>query len=344
MQEAHVTAVPAPLPVVDRSLVLTRRALRTRGVRLLDEGRQGDEVVACGLIGRVHLDCGIQAHFGRRMQIDDLEMEVALEEQVTIKIFLEGHVEASLDGAPLPMPRRTAQGRWLPSAVIASHPAGARLRRKARKGQYLDKMVIVLPRDWLRRWQGFADTPQGLQALVEGRPGLWHWQPSPRAEFLIRQMFDIAARKPPFATMQLESNTLAIIAEALSNTFGPDADAVATPGGLTTTEQQRLYALVKCIDRRPGCELCLTDVVGELATSPATLQRLVRKAHNCSLAEFIRNKYLDDARQALIFSDRSISDIAFAAGYGHVSNFTAAFRRRFGHPPSQLRRLGGGTP
>nr|WP_254004902.1 AraC family transcriptional regulator [Pleomorphomonas sp. NRK KF1] len=133
---------------------------------------------------------------------------------------------------------------------------------------------------------------------------------------------------------------MAIVSEALGDTFASGADAVAAPGGLTATEQQRLYALVKCIDRKPGCELCLTDVVGELATSPATLQRLVRKAHNCSLAEFIRNKYLDDARQALMFTDRPISDIAYAAGYTHLSNFTAAFRRRFGHPPSQLRRQG----
>ncbi|WP_165790929.1 AraC family transcriptional regulator [Pleomorphomonas carboxyditropha] len=335
-----MSAVPVPSSRADGNQVLTRRALRTKGVRLLDGGRQGDEVVACGLVGAVRMDCGVYANFGRRMQISDLEMEVALKEEVSIKIFLEGHVEASIDGEPIPMPRRTAQGRWQPSAIVVSHPQGARLRRKARKGQYLDKMVIGLPRDWLRRWQGFADTPQGFKALIEGRPGLWRWQPSARAEFLIRQMFDIAARKPPFATMQLESNTLAIIAEALSDTFGSGADAVASSGNLTATEQQRLYALVKCIDRRPGCELCVTDIVGELATSPATLQRLVRKAHNCSLAEFIRNKYLDDARQALMFSDRSISDIAFAAGYTHLSNFTAAFRRRFGHPPSQLRRPG----
>ena len=86
----------------------------------------------------------------------------------------------------------------------------------------------------------------------------------------------------------------------------------------------------------------LDAFINALPISPATLQRLVRKAHNCSLAEFIRNKYLDDARQALMFSDRSISDIAFSAGYTHLSNFTAAFRRRFGHPPSQLRRPGPG--
>nr|WP_246705273.1 helix-turn-helix transcriptional regulator [Rhizobium sp. RM] len=82
-------------------------------------------------------------------------------------------------------------------------------------------------------------------------------------------------------------------------------------------------------------------MASELGASQATLQRLVRKAHNCSLNEFIRNRWLDEARQALLFSSRSISDIAFEAGYVHLSNFTAAFRKRFGYPPSSLRRHAG---
>lgn len=318
--------------------ILTRQALRKTGVRLLDDGAQSDEVVACGLVGKVRMNCGVYANFGRRMQISDMEMEVALEEQVCIKLFLEGFVEASLDGIPLPMPQRMPQGRWQSSAIIVSHGSGARLRRKARKGQYLDKMIIGMPLEWLRRWQDPAGATDGFKTLLAGQPALWHWQPGRRAEFLARQMFDIAARRPPFSDLLLESHTLAIISEALSDTFGTVADQAVAPANLTATDQQRLYAVVQYIDRHSPQDLSLADMASELGTSQATLQRLVRKAHGCSLNEFIRNRWLDDARQALLFSNNSISTIAFDAGYVHLSNFTAAFRRRFGYPPSQLRR------
>lgn len=331
-----------PLPPVpaDPNPILTRRELRKNGVRVLDGGNQSDTVVACGLIGRVRMD-GIHANFGRRMQVEDLEMEVALDAQVCIKIFLEGFVEASLNGVPMPMPQRTEHGRWQSAAIIVSHDDGARLRRRARKGQYLDKMVIGMSREWLLKFSEKAETPANFQALLRGEPGFWHWQPNRKVEFLARQMFDIAARKPPFSSVLLESHTLAIVYEALTGTFGADTDAATPTTSLTASEQQRLYALARCIDRHTAQELTVASTASELGASQATLQRLVRKAHNCSLNEFIRNHWLDAARQTLLFSNRSISDIAFEAGYVHLSNFTAAFRKRFGYPPSSLRRHAG---
>jgi AraC-like DNA-binding protein len=265
-------------------------------------------------------------------------MEVVLEAQVSIKMFLEGFVEASIDGVTIPMPQKTAQGRWQSSGMIVSHGKGARLRRRARKGQYLDKMVIGLPQEWLKRWCREGKTSENFNSLLDGSSGLWKWQPSHKAEFLARQMFDIAARKPPFSSLLLESHTLAIVAEALSATFGVDAETSSLPTDLTASEQQRLYSLAQYIDQHSAQNLSLASMANDLRTSQATLQRLIRKAHNCSLNEFLRNKWLDDARQTLLFSSDSISDIAFKAGYIHLSNFTAAFRRRFGHPPSHLRR------
>ncbi len=331
-----------PLPPVpaDPNPILTRRELRKNGVRVLDSGNQSDTVVACGLVGRVRMD-GIHANFGRRMQVEDLEMEIALDAQVCIKIFLEGFVEASLNGVPMPMPQRTEHGRWQSAAIIVSHDDGARLRRRARKGQYLDKMVIGMSREWLLKFSEKAETPANFQALLRGEPGFWHWQPNRKVEFLARQMFDITARKPPFSSVLLESHTLAIVYEALTNAFGANPDAATPTANLTATDQQRLYALVRYVDRHTAQELTVANMASELGASQATLQRLVRKAHNCSLNEFIRNHWLDAARQALLFSNSSISDIAFEAGYVHLSNFTAAFRKRFGYPPSSLRRQPG---
>lgn len=335
-------ADPLPPVIANSNPVLTRRELRKSGVRVLDGGDQSDAVVACGLVGKVRLD-GIHANFGRRMQVDDLDMEVEVDAQVCIKIFLEGFVDATLNDVQLPMPKRTARGRWQSSAIIVSHESGARLRRRAKKGQYLDKMVIGMSREWLQRFAQKAETPDALQALLRGEPGFWQWQPNSKVDFLARQMFDIAARKPPFAAVLLESHTLAIVYEALTAAFGSSPAAAISPTSLTPAEQQRIYALVQYIDRHSAQALAVSDMAHELGASQATLQRLVRKAHHCSLNEFIRNRWMDEARQALLFSNRSISDIAYDAGYGHLSNFTAAFRKRFGHPPSLLRRQSGPT-
>jgi AraC-like DNA-binding protein len=38
------------------------------------------------------------------------------------------------------------------------------------------------------------------------------------------------------------------------------------------------------------------------------------------------------------YADRTISDIAFAVGFGDLSTFNREFRRRFGVTPSDVRR------
>ncbi len=328
-----------PSAEAHKTPTLTRHALRKRGVRFLDTGDQTEAVVGCGVVGKVRMDCGVYANFGRRMQLEDLEMELELDARVCINIFLEGYVEASLNGTPLPMPKRTAKGRWQSSAVIVSNEKGARLRRRARKGQYLDKMVIGMSREWLQRWDDNKEVSAGFRALLSGETGFWQWNPGPKVEFLARQMFDVAVRKPPFAGLLLESNTLAIIAEALTTTFSNRSEAVAQSSDLTVLEQQRLYALIQYIDRHSAHDhLSAADMSGALGMSQATLQRLVRKGHHCSLNEFIRYRWLDEAHEALLFSNHTISDIAFDAGYIHLPNFTNAFKKRFGYPPSALRK------
>ncbi|MRN44855.1 helix-turn-helix domain-containing protein [Brucella sp. 09RB8918] len=341
MQETAVNSTIGVFPSSEArdAPILTRHALRKRGVRLLDAGDQTEAVVGCGVVGKVRMDCGVYANFGRRMQLEDLEMELELDARICINIFLEGYVEASLNGTPLPMPKRTAKGRWQSSAVIVSNEKGARLRRRARKGQYLDKMVIGMSREWLKRWEGDREISPGFRALINGAPGFWQWNPGPKVEFLARQMFDVAARKPPFAGLLLENNTLAIIAEALTATFSNRGETVVQSSNLTVLEQQRLYALIQYIDRHSAHDHpSAAEVAGALSMSQATLQRLVRKGHHCSLSEFIRYRWLDEAHEALLFSNHSISDIAFDAGYIHLSNFTTAFRKRFGYPPSSLRK------
>jgi AraC-like DNA-binding protein len=47
---------------------------------------------------------------------------------------------------------------------------------------------------------------------------------------------------------------------------------------------------------------------------------------------------LSQAHAALRQTDTSIKQLAARLGYAHVSNFTIAYKRKFGYPPGSLRR------
>lgn len=88
----------------------------------------------------------------------------------------------------------------------------------------------------------------------------------------------------------------------------------------------------------------LTDPEFDVATAarrqgvtPRYVQRLF-ELDGTTFGEFLRNARLDRAREALASDDpRTVSAIAFDVGFGDLSHFNKAFRRRFGATPSDIR-------
>ncbi len=71
---------------------------------------------------------------------------------------------------------------------------------------------------------------------------------------------------------------------------------------------------------------------------PATrLQLGFREEYGAPVFRWLQNYRLDAARELLEKEVLSIKEIAFRLGYVHVTNFTNAFRRRFGCPPGAVR-------
>jgi AraC family transcriptional regulator len=82
--------------------------------------------------------------------------------------------------------------------------------------------------------------------------------------------------------------------------------------------------------------------VAELARiahfSPYHFHRMFRAMTGESVAALVRRQRLETAGRALRESDGSVTDVAFAAGYGSTEAFTRAFQQAFGAAPSDYRR------
>lgn len=57
----------------------------------------------------------------------------------------------------------------------------------------------------------------------------------------------------------------------------------------------------------------------------------------CTIFEYLTSVRLDRARHLLEDGDQTIAEIAYLVGYRHSQHFAAAFRRKFGCSPSQVR-------
>lgn len=107
-------------------------------------------------------------------------------------------------------------------------------------------------------------------------------------------------------------------------------------GGLTQEEVAQIDAYLATVS---GSYPRIQDLAGLLGFSPRSLRTRYKRATGAGLSGHIAAVQLEKAAEMLRTTDLPLKEIAFRVGYGHVSNFSGAFQRRFNQPPSQYRRI-----
>jgi len=108
----------------------------------------------------------------------------------------------------------------------------------------------------------------------------------------------------------------------------------------TSTEQdyrERIVRTLVYIQGRLDDELELEELAGVAAFSPFHFHRIFRALVGESVKEYVRRLRLERAARSLKQDGRSITDIAFQAGFETHESFTRAFTAMFGEPPSAYR-------
>jgi AraC family transcriptional regulator len=84
--------------------------------------------------------------------------------------------------------------------------------------------------------------------------------------------------------------------------------------------------------------LTLSQLAAAVQVHPVTLARAFRRAHACSVGEYVRRLRIERAAEELSGTTRSIAEIAMTAGFADQSHFSNVFRRHTGMSPSAFRR------
>ena len=93
------------------------------------------------------------------------------------------------------------------------------------------------------------------------------------------------------------------------------------------------------LDTEPESASSTSVLAKRLATNETSLRRSFKTAFGTTIADYVRDRRLDAARAFVRDTGLQIAEIAYRAGYTDPANFTTAYRRRFGRPPSRDRPL-----
>lgn len=105
--------------------------------------------------------------------------------------------------------------------------------------------------------------------------------------------------------------------------------------------QRRTSPALRYIEASFSEPITLDRAAGLCHISPSTFSRLFHREHGQTFREFVRDYRIGRAKELLLSSSHSISDIAFAVGFNDLAYFSRAFRRFTGVCPTQFRPASG---
>jgi AraC family transcriptional regulator len=96
--------------------------------------------------------------------------------------------------------------------------------------------------------------------------------------------------------------------------------------------------VLEMLHSETGTHWTLSQLAAAVQVHPVTLARAFRRAHDCSVGEYVRRLRIERAVQELGGTSRPIAEIAMTAGFADQSHFSNVFRRQTGMSPSAFRR------
>jgi AraC-like DNA-binding protein len=156
--------------------------------------------------------------------------------------------------------------------------------------------------------------------------------------FLVSYANAVAEKDAP-ETPEMHGVVAAHISDLVSVALGAtrDAQEVAEGRGLRAARMRAIKADIRANSRRH--DLTLQIVAARHAISPRYV-RMLFENEGTSFSEFVLTTRLVRAHRQLQdprYVAQTISSIAFGCGFGDLSHFNRAFRRRFEATPSEVR-------
>ena len=99
-----------------------------------------------------------------------------------------------------------------------------------------------------------------------------------------------------------------------------------------------IQTVCQYIDNHLSEELTRASLAGLVYMNPDYLGSLFKEQMHCSITMYIQQKRLEHAKNMLVNTELSISQIAELVGYDNISYFSKLFRQKVGCQPGEYRR------
>lgn len=136
----------------------------------------------------------------------------------------------------------------------------------------------------------------------------------------------------PMRSVFLEAKAFEMLAEYLGHLSDSPASPCRTPPARRRAQAAKDLIMANLSDP-PRIE----DVARQVGLSQRHLAELFQDMFGASPLQCLTQWRLEEGQALLARGDLSVKQVAHRMGYAHVSSFSYAYARRYGHPPSSRR-------
>ena len=280
-----------------------------------------DLPVAEGVLSAMELPCGVRFCAQNLVVSRDNERAAIISQSLTIILTLSGQPTRYRLGSTDHILRPEA-------AVVIAAADSARLSGGYRKGDYSRSLVLHASPDNI----GDDDLAERLYRRLS-KTEIKPLPASSRVRALAGELFT-ACHTGPIARILAESCALELLARGLVDDTSRNAVSSTSICARDVVSIQRVRDKLLS-NLKEDHSLC--DLARLAGMSVTSLKEKFSSVVGQSVFEFLRDQRLERARRGLKNEGWTVKQAAYAVGYAHPSNFSTAYRKRFGIAPGQAR-------
>lgn len=278
-----------------------------------------------GWMGSVDLRPGLTLHWADILVRHSAKQKTEVPAGVSLIIILAG--SCAYGWLPQPEQKRVMRRAQCGCALLTRTVPG-KVVRELRCGEALRHIGLSFSPEWLEKSR--------IQMPVAQRePEARCYPLTRRIQAQSEALLSLLRRQVDWKNLQLESRSLALLAECLSH-YEKTALPPNSPA-LSPHQNARLNAIRAFLDTAPAMNMSLSEIARRFATNPTSLQQQFRQMFGVTLFTVLRNSRMQYARQMLMLG-ASVAEVSNLTGFANPSSFCVAFKKRFHCPPSQCRR------
>lgn len=179
---------------------------------------------------------------------------------------------------------------------------------------------------WEEMYAGGGGGNFRLEAIPWGK-----YRVLPSVRIILQQLLH-CPYGPSLAPLYREGKLLELLAVYLNEAM-QQTDKNALASGLALHDVKCIRMVKKILDDAPGDSPSLTRLSRLVGLNEYKLKKGFKELFGTSIHAYLIQKRLELAKGLLEQDRLSVSGTAFQVGYGNVSHFTAAFRKKYGVNP-----------